>query len=674
MRTPLLHADFEHGAFTSIAKALRKRWPLGEQSLMQAQNLLAVLLGYNSQHDAQREATASFAIPEGSISMQQVANSVAWHMFVRHGIDLLRAREIVAAMHLRELAVESVSFETVMGRTAVQAASKGIIYDEGWALMNAREPWPESTPDLLRNGIPPYKWAIYPDRRAFVWPLLVQQLAMLPPDHAEHLREARGVGEGQDAVAAFLAQSLVPAACRPLAEVLADSSLSSPILGGQWDVKWIVAARTFEILGCCIVAAKLGAMVARVFAPDGADAYEAMADLLCGRTVQAELAAVDEDTQMTEPFCLLDRERVEKLRARRQDMNRGVWYHEKWPEGVMLHRDHNGYRLSGSVFHEQGTAYIATVFFDVREQQRMLNGEPVFDTIEVGRSELARQIVADPGIPANGSRWYGVVDRAFTARRTEVETAMNSPERVALLMQAVTANISVAELEAWSMRTLAEDLPLRHEGAVEDDEDLVRERSHAVSIAEQLGRDVLTSMPALEKYPALALGFLTLAAGEEYPGSRGQSMINAPASTDWTTQCVLLASMLVYDRPAHRERRWALRFAIAPVLGIVALPWSREKVGLWYQSACAVAAQLGKAREQLERVAQWREIEQAASDQRQRGEYLRVGYEIPATKPKTLAEAFGDTFWRSRSKDFSAINVTQDLSQLTARAPKSSEA
>ncbi|MBN3761206.1 hypothetical protein [Burkholderia sp. Ac-20365] len=666
MRIPLLHADFEHGSITRIAKALRKSWPLGEQSLMQSQNLLTVLFGYNNLHDAQREATASFPFPEGSVSMQQLASSVAWRMFVRHGIDLLRAQEIVAGIHLHELAVDSICFEVKMRRIAEAAASKGMIYDEGWALTNSREPWPDLTPDLLRSGIPPYKWAIYPDRRAFVWSLLVRQIEMLPADYADHLREARGLGEGQDAVNAFLVESLVPAACRPLATVLADAQLSAAIMGQQWDVKWIVTPRTGEILGSCIMAAKLGAMVARVFAPDGADAYEAMADLLCGGSVNEELAGAEEDTLVMEPFCLLDRDRVDKLRAGRQDMLKDVWYHEQWPENVMLHRDHRGYRLSGRVFREQDTAYIATAPFDVREQQRMLREEPVFETIQVGGDEL-ELAEADIGIPASGNHWHDVVDRLFTTRQADVERVMRTPAGVSQLMHAVTANISVNELEAWMTRTLEEDLPLRRENETEEDGELIRERGYAMNIAEQLGRDVLASMPGLTGYPVLALGLLTLAAGDEYPGSRGQSMIDAPAATDWTTQSLLLASMLVYDRPAHRMRLWPLRCAIAPVLGVVALPWSREKVGNWYQSACSVAVQLKNARDQLERVAQWRQIEQDAVSQRKQGEFLRVGDAIPATKPKSLMEAFGETFFRSRSKGFRSISVTQDPSQLAAR-------
>ena len=114
-----------------------------------------------------------------------------------------------------------------MRRTAENAAAQGIIYDEYWSFMNARESWPESTPALLRQAIPPYKWAIYPDRRVFIWPLLVKQLEMLPDDFAQDLRQEKGLGSDAgdtDAgpepepvtVATFVVDSLVPCMPAPL--------------------------------------------------------------------------------------------------------------------------------------------------------------------------------------------------------------------------------------------------------------------------------------------------------------------------------------------------------------------------------------------------------------------------------------------------------------------------
>lgn len=121
MRIPLLHADFEHGSYTKIAKALRKVWPLGELSLMQSQNSLAVLFSYNGLHDAQREATESFSIPEGSLRMKEVESSVVKQMYIRFGIDPVSGRKLVTNLHLNELAVAKISAEAKQ-RLLIEAA------------------------------------------------------------------------------------------------------------------------------------------------------------------------------------------------------------------------------------------------------------------------------------------------------------------------------------------------------------------------------------------------------------------------------------------------------------------------------------------------------------------------------------------------------------------------
>lgn len=126
MRIPLLHADFEHGSYTKIAKALRKMWPIGDLSLMQSQNVLGVLLGYNGQHDAQREATESFAIPEGSVRMAEVTSSVVKRMFLRYGIDPVSGRGLVPGLHLDELAVSDISGERVLRRMLRSAAEQNL--------------------------------------------------------------------------------------------------------------------------------------------------------------------------------------------------------------------------------------------------------------------------------------------------------------------------------------------------------------------------------------------------------------------------------------------------------------------------------------------------------------------------------------------------------------------
>ncbi|WP_176000258.1 hypothetical protein [Burkholderia vietnamiensis] len=667
MRTPLLHADFEHGSYTKIAKALRKIWPLGDQSLMQAQNSLAIVLGYNSLHDAQHEATASFSVPDGSVSLEKIARGVAWRMFVRYGIDLLLARRLVAKLHLDDLAVAEISLEEKMRRTIEDAAKKGFFYDEMGDLMNHREPWPEETPRLLERGIPAYKWAIYPDRRVFLWSKLVAQIEMLPEDFAEDLRQAGKLGNKSDAVDSFMMGSLMPAACQPLTDALVSGDLAASIGGQQqWQVKWIVTQQA-EVLGCCIVAEKLGGMIPRVFDPDGADAYAALASLLCGDVVPpAASRAVG--TLVSEPVWFIERYRLQRLKdGKESDLLKTLWHHDQWPATISLYRGETGCQLAGATeFSERGQTYLAMTSFDVHEQQRALDEEPLFETFTLGTAWLD-EVRSEVGVPALGNRWHDAVEHMLSTRKAEVEAAAGTRAGIDRLMTAVLDNINSSALDGFVDQAISECLPLRYEGDTEDNEDLVDERQRALSLAEHLGATVKANMPGLQPYSVVSLGYMVLVANGEYPGSRYQGMVDAPASTDWDAQSRLLAAMLIYAALGTREVSWlALTCAIAPVLGVGGgrHDWTKDKIGTWYQSACAVERLLKDAQKQLKDVGDWRGIEGGAERAQAQGEFLRVGDPIPVKKPKSPAEAMSELFSKSRSAGFTMTLAKQDLSSM----------
>ncbi|MBB5546622.1 hypothetical protein [Paraburkholderia fungorum] len=183
MRVPLLHADFEHGSYTKIAKALRKVWPLDDLSLMQSQNVLAVLFGYNSLHDAQHEATASFSIPNGSLSMKEIKSAVVWKMFERYGITPLSGTDLVPELHLDELAAATtisteakIMFEAIEWRLASHGENGTfktmLALDEAGYLFNQKD---DSLREALRviDGIPNAKYQVR-DGQVFVFERLIR--------------------------------------------------------------------------------------------------------------------------------------------------------------------------------------------------------------------------------------------------------------------------------------------------------------------------------------------------------------------------------------------------------------------------------------------------------------------------------------------------------------------
>lgn len=160
---------------------------------------------------------------------------------------------------------------------------------------------------------------------------------------------------------------------------------------------------------------------------------------------------------------------------------------------------------------------------------------------------------------------------------------------------------------------------------------------------------------------------LYIVANGEYPGSRYQGMVDAPAPADWSSQSRLLSAMMIYEQlsaTASQASRLALTCAIAPVLGLGKGTWTNEEIGLWYQSGCAVEIRLQKAQKQLKEVAEWRGIELQVAHVRAQGKFLRMGDPIPLQKPKSSAEALSDLYKMSRRTGFSMTVANQDLPSM----------
>jgi hypothetical protein len=693
MRIPLLHADFEHGSFTKVSKAVRKTWPLGDLSLMQSQDVLAILLGYNSQHDARREAlplfSPSFLAREDvllTLSMERMSKAVAWRMYVRFGIGLLMARALVSTLHLDELAVADITMEARLGRQNAEYAKRGIFVDEMWDYMNYKEPWPGQTPQLLARGIPPYRWAILPDRQVFEWSRMVSQIEMLPESFMVDLREAGRLEDVQEATVdevSFMVDSLMPDACRPLAQALA-SGLEPEIDGAQpWQVKWIINSRA-EVLGGCLVAEKLGGMVPRVFSANGAEVYEAMAGLLCGDSVPAHPAHVPAGTPTNEPLWLVDRFRLRWILEAKNNANNvlgdRLWDHERVPPVLAFYLTSDGeLQLASQTlqtrFDERGQTCVATRVLDTAKQLRMLGTESIFETVLTRRqiayveTALKKSAAAERGIPALGSGWQQAVGGLLTKRKTDVESVAGTPAGVERLQQDVTRFVPPAHLEAFVAREIDEALPLRYESDEEDNLELVRERRRAVAWAEDLGTRVLTALPQLEDYSPLALGYMVLVTQGEYPGSRNQYMAEAPAANALSDQARLVAAMLIYDTLSGDQIDWtALYCAIAPAC----VTWSgepgdgtfdRTRIVGWYRSASAVCQELKAVEVQLEGVEKWRqgELETDRIRTHSGGQFLRAGSAIPVEKPRSPAESFALISAAARSKPITPVLVTQQL-------------
>lgn len=275
MRIPLLYADFKHGSYTKIAKALRKVWPPGPLSLMQSQDTLAVLLGYNNYFDARHEASASFASPSGSISMKDVGDAVVRQMFVRFRIDPFTARALVPRLHLTELAVAGVSRESEIvqllarmdggGRRAVGptgGSAELVLIDEAALVLGAlADPMKERVRAV--EAVPNAHYQVRGDR-VFVFDKLVR------------LVQALGLTPDEPDFQVLVTQLVLDATERPEEAV------------GRWKI--IPAPYEIEQLGRGRVAIRHKPFNSRVpgVYDSEADAQPALAKLLVGAVVGGE--------------------------------------------------------------------------------------------------------------------------------------------------------------------------------------------------------------------------------------------------------------------------------------------------------------------------------------------------------------------------------------------------
>ncbi|WP_284077061.1 hypothetical protein [Herbaspirillum aquaticum] len=499
MRIPLLHADFERGTFTKIAKALRKLLEPHALSLMQSQEALALLLGYRNLHDAQKEASSE--VPSSFLSLAsdytelRAVQAVVWRLFVHYGMSIVKGRDLVPKLHLDLLSVNVQRMELQRERDR-RYREKGIFLDEFGSFAAYAEPWPNQTPALLEAGIPGFKWAIMPDRTVFLWHRLVEQIEILPANYLDDLDGARRLPDASDPETAFVVNSLAPAAYLPLTEALAGHE---PMAAGsaQWSIKWLVGVG-LEPIGRVIVADKLGALVPRVFDVNGVDIFDALADLLCGDIVTSDAVPAGILESNADVYLLDSFEWTRMSSGQSADallMDR----RNRLPASITLVTDgRRFYVQSDHRFREHGQEYLATRIFNLQSQLDLIRHEELFRFVQLPGGLEARMADA-PVFPAGGSEWYEDVTTALAAQHARNMERFASPETVRDLTEAVDL-ISVSQLSEFVEEQINLDLPLRYPDSTEVDEDLEADRSRAVHHMESLGDEAKRTLPGLERF------------------------------------------------------------------------------------------------------------------------------------------------------------------------------
>jgi len=291
MRIPVTRADLDSRRFTKISRTLIKSWPHGKLSLMQAQGILAQMLGYRSLHDLQEAVKSGHAVasPGVALSRAQIIAGAAWKLSRHASIPLAAASLLAEGLGLSTLeadaATQDANFERTFEhmRRDSEGHGKMLMLDESPAYLNP--PWEPMTPLLLDWGVPPYEFAVLRDGSAFSWHVLTGLLSRLPEGYTEELaqEEAYQQATTNDAITRqFVSNELIPQAFSPLASAIKRDKR----MPNGFAIRWLFNEER-RCLGRVIENWMLGGVVPVVFDADSDAIFDALAEIMCGRAVTA---------------------------------------------------------------------------------------------------------------------------------------------------------------------------------------------------------------------------------------------------------------------------------------------------------------------------------------------------------------------------------------------------
>lgn len=217
MRIPVSHSDLEAKRFSKLAKTLRKCWAVEALSSMQAQNLMATLLGYRDLYDLQSNLVPEIRLDyraKSPFSRTEVHSSIAWVISRRHSISYGAALALVESLPLKIMDFDKLTGErkTETFLAAQRRAGELIIMDEAGFYMGGPQ-WCEETPMLLEAGAPPYKFVILPSGQAIRWSNILARIERLPADLATRLRAEPGYRDAtsdREALVSFYRKEILP--------------------------------------------------------------------------------------------------------------------------------------------------------------------------------------------------------------------------------------------------------------------------------------------------------------------------------------------------------------------------------------------------------------------------------------------------------------------------------
>jgi hypothetical protein len=648
MRIPISSADLDEGRLTKIAKVIKKRWPGAPLTLMQAQNVAAVGFGYLDLHNLQTVARETVSITK-PISRTDITDTMAWRISRRYALPLPAARHLVSSLPIRDLSIDAATSERDFEGMQEQYRAKGklLIMDEAAYLMGPPY-WHELTPRLLDAGVPPYETAVTPDRQAFRWSQLNEMLMHLPKDYEEDLAEDPRYAHLSpgDQKLSFILNELVPAAIRPLADVVKDERL---LPAGMEIVGIFTKAGT--PVGRVLRNKQLGGILPQIYSATDDEIFHAGAALLSGDLIpppsirpqgKGATAYRHRWRSAWKLDDMLDHVGSKvgiSARLKRGDLQRLV--------AATIHTMENGEMfLAGPTFTERGQVY-------VRDQTPWIGPKDIPESLRaIGFLEGQADVPArydDQVVPAPSAAFFAGTNDAV--ERAVAAASGMARDSLSRLIETAFSLAPPAVLSAY-LAGVVERIQNDDFEMVEDDSEEQQERADQLELLASRGRLLRQLLPALADIDPAGLGLVLLEANNEHPSM--DSMIMPPAANDGDGQASFLSGLVVYAaRCQHGRATMHIDQEASTVVLAVDL-FRRGVIGANEIDSTmidigALRRRLGQQAKVIIQIDAWRDSDTALQELRAGGLYLYVGSEVSRVRPRGIADYFASTFKMSRT-------------------------
>jgi hypothetical protein len=284
MRILVSVADVDSKRLTKVAKVLKKHWPLAPITLMQAQNLLASVMGYRDLHDLQGRLLKYIPSPVPSYSRTSVRDALSWTLFRTHKLSFDQAHDLANLLPLKLLDFDAQTLEAKSEAKTKELAAKGMLLmmDEFGSYMAGAD-WFEHTPELLQAGAPAYKFVILPNGRAVRWSRITTLADRLPDDLVNRLRTEgryKAIKDDNEVLVAFYRDELLPGAPEPLRVAIEQ--------GRELPLGFEIKKFGFDKKGLVLQNTELGGVIPIVFHHHSRRVFDATANLMQGLPVELE--------------------------------------------------------------------------------------------------------------------------------------------------------------------------------------------------------------------------------------------------------------------------------------------------------------------------------------------------------------------------------------------------